>query len=103
MRKNKEQFNITIIRPQLGTRDGGGRYNSPARLEPLSLAILKALTPTEVSVKTIDDRFEDISFADQPDLVALSVCTFSAKRAYEIAAEFKSRNVLFDNYRCQRL
>lgn len=85
-------MHITLIRPQFGSGSSTG-YNSPARMEPLALAILKALTPKEISVAAYDERFETIDFEKPTDLVALSVCTFSAKRAYEISAEYRARGV----------
>lgn len=81
-------MHITLIRPRLGHVANNG-YRSPASLEPLALGILKALTPSHIKVTTIDERLEPVDFAEPTDLVALSVCTFSAKRAYEIAAAYK--------------
>ncbi len=83
---------VTLIRPQLGASAGRG-YNSPARLEPLALAVLAALTPPEVRVVAVDERFQPVPLGDPTDLVALSVCTFSALRAYEIADAYRSRGV----------
>jgi radical SAM superfamily enzyme YgiQ (UPF0313 family) len=83
---------VTLIRPAFGHAGGKG-YDSPARMEPLALGILSALTPRSIGVTAIDERFEPISFDAPTDLVALSVCTFSAKRAYEIAAEYRRRGV----------
>lgn len=79
---------VTLIRPQLGAG-----YDSPARLEPLALAVLAALTPPDVQVVAVDERFQPVPFGQRTDLVALSVCTFSALRAYEIAAGFRARGV----------
>lgn len=79
---------IMLIRPRLA--EG---YRSPARMEPLALAILAALTPKEYSVHAIDERIEEVPFSEPTDLVALSFCTFSAKRAYAIAAEYRQRGV----------
>ncbi len=85
-------MHISLIRPQFAAGTSSG-YNSPARMEPVVLAILKALTPSDISVSAFDERFEKIPFDAPTDLVALSVCTFSAKRAYEIAAEYRRRGV----------
>ena len=79
---------ITLIYPRFA--EG---YRSPARMEPLVLAILAAITPREHTVQAIDERLEEVSLAEDTDLVAISVCTFSAKRAYAIAASYRQRGV----------
>jgi radical SAM superfamily enzyme YgiQ (UPF0313 family) len=79
---------ITLIRPRFAKG-----YQSPARMEPLALGILAALTPKEHSVRAVDERFEEVPIFEPTDMVAISVCTFSAKRAYEIAASYRLRGV----------
>lgn len=79
---------ITLIYPRFA--EG---YRSPARMEPLILAILAAITPGEHTVQAIDERLEEVSLAEDTDLVAISVCTFSAKRAYGIAASYRQKGV----------
>jgi radical SAM superfamily enzyme YgiQ (UPF0313 family) len=79
---------ITLIRPRFAKG-----YQSPARMEPLALAILAALTPKEHTVRAVDERFEAVPFSAPTDLVAISTCTFSAKRAYEIAASYRQKGV----------
>ncbi len=59
-------------------------------IEPLSIAVLKSLTPPHVEIAFYDDRIERVSF-DDGDLIAFSVDTFSAGRAYELADEFRRR------------
>jgi len=84
---------ITLVRPSFGHDRAGGGYRTPARLEPLEQAILAALTPRGVKLKAYDERIETLPYDEPTDLVALSVCTFSAKRAYEIAASWRARGV----------
>jgi len=83
---------IALIRPSLGQR-AGRRYRTPALLQPLALPILAALTPRQHQLTAIDERLEPVPFEQAFGLVALSVCTFSARRGYEIAAEFRRRGV----------
>jgi radical SAM superfamily enzyme YgiQ (UPF0313 family) len=83
---------IALIRPGLGLK-GSRKYTSLACLEPLSLAILAALTPQDIEVVAFDDRIEDIDYSDSFSLVALSVGTFQARRAYEISEEFRALGV----------
>ncbi len=78
---------ITLIRPNMGN------YCSNDALPPLSIAILAARTPGDIEIRFFDDRIERIPEDDTPDLVALSVETFTARRAYEIANSYRSRGI----------
>ena len=62
-------------------------------MEPLSFAILKSLTPPDVEVVFYDERLEDLPFDEACDLVAITVETFTAHRAYQIASEYRKRGV----------
>ena len=65
----------------------------PFFIQPLTLAYLAGLTPPHVEVQAIDDRFETIDFDEPRDLVGISFHTFSARRAYYLADEFRKRGV----------
>lgn len=62
-------------------------------MEPLAPAVLAGLTPSDVEVKFYDDRMELIPYDERTDLVAISVETYTARRAYEIASEYRRRGV----------
>jgi radical SAM superfamily enzyme YgiQ (UPF0313 family) len=62
-------------------------------MEPLALALLAALTPKDVELSLHDDRLEEIPFDRPVDLVAIGVETYTARRAYQIASEFRRRGV----------
>jgi radical SAM superfamily enzyme YgiQ (UPF0313 family) len=62
-------------------------------MEPLPPAVIAGLTPPEVEVRFYDDRMEPIPFDEPTDLVAISVETYTAKRAYQIASEYRRRGV----------
>ncbi len=83
---------LTLIKPNLGRKEHS-LYVDEARMEPLQLGVLAALTPPDVEVVLHDDRMEPIPYDDATDLVALTVETFTARRAYEISAEFRQRGV----------
>lgn len=83
---------ITFIMPNLGRLDNGD-YIDEGSMEPLPLAVLAALTPPDVECVLYDDRFEAIPFDEPTDLVALTVEIYTARRAYEIAAEYRRRGV----------
>lgn len=84
---------LTLIKPNIGRREHS-LYIDEARMEPLQLGVLAALTPPDVEVVLHDDRMEPIPYDEPTDLVAITVETFTARRAYEISAEFRQRGVL---------
>jgi radical SAM superfamily enzyme YgiQ (UPF0313 family) len=83
---------LTIIHPCIG-RKAGQRYIRTWQMEPLPAAAVAGLTPGDVDVKFYDDRMEAIPFDEPTDLVAISVETYTAKRAYQIASEYRRRGV----------
>lgn len=78
---------ITLLRPNMGD------YRSTDGLPPLSLAILAARTPDDVEVTFYDDKVEVVPEDDHPDMVALTVETFTAHRAYELARRYREKGV----------
>lgn len=83
---------LTLIKPNIGRREHS-LYVDEGRMEPLQLGILAALTPEDVEVVMYDDRMEEIPYEEDTDLVAITVETFTARRAYEISEEFHRRGV----------
>lgn len=84
---------LTLVHPAIGRRPGDTSYIRTWQMEPLPVAALAALTPKDVTVDFQDDRLETIPFDKPTDLVALSVETYTARRAYQIASEFRRRRV----------
>jgi len=83
---------VTLIEPAMIKTDTFGE--KPAwELQPLTLATLAGLTPPGIEVQALDDRLERINYDEPRDLVGISVKTFTARRAYQIAAEFRRRGV----------
>ena len=64
-----------------------------ATLPPLSLLYIAGLTPKEHEVKIVDECVQKVDFDEPVDLVGITSMTFTAKRAYQIADEFRKRNV----------
>lgn len=83
---------LTLIKPNIGRREHG-LYVDEGRMEPLQLGILAALTPKEIEVVMYDDRMEQIPYDEPTDIVAITVETFTARRAYEISQEYRNRGV----------
>ena len=62
-------------------------------MEPLPAAMIAGLTPKDVDIRFYDDRLEPIAFDEPTDAVAISVETYTAKRSYQIASEYRRRGV----------
>jgi radical SAM superfamily enzyme YgiQ (UPF0313 family) len=62
-------------------------------MQPLGIAVLAALTPPEWQKTFYDDRLEPVDYDKPTDLVAISIETFTAKRGYQIAEEYRRRRV----------
>jgi radical SAM superfamily enzyme YgiQ (UPF0313 family) len=83
---------ITFITPHVG-RKNRREYVRTWQMEPLTIATLAGLTPPDVEIAYYDERIEAIDYDSPTDLVAITVETYTAKRAYEIAAEYYRRGV----------
>ena len=69
------------------------RYIRTWQMEPIPAAMIAALAPPDIETRFYDDRLEPIPFDEPTDLVAISVETYTAKRAYQIASEYRRRGV----------
>ena len=83
---------LTLMHPAIGRR-AGVNYMRTWQMEPLPIAVLAGLTPKDVEIDFYDDRMETIPFDRPTDLVAIPVETYTAKRAYQIASEYRRRGV----------
>jgi radical SAM superfamily enzyme YgiQ (UPF0313 family) len=83
---------ILLIRPGMGEIIKGYNLND-GMMEPLSLGIIASLTPAGHEVVLADDRIEKINYDSDADLVGITVDTYTARRAYQIADRFRSRGV----------
>ena len=83
---------LTIVHPCVGRRVGE-KYIRSWQMEPLAPAVLAGLTGPGVEITFHDDRMESISYDEPTDLVAISVETYTARRAYQIASEYRKRGV----------
>lgn len=83
---------ITFITPHVG-RKSSKEYVRTWQMEPLTIATLVGLTPPDVEISYYDERVESINFDALTDVAAITVETYTAKRAYEIAAEYHKRGV----------
>jgi radical SAM superfamily enzyme YgiQ (UPF0313 family) len=83
---------VTLVYPSVGRKENTP-YVRAWQMEPLSMALLASLMPPDVEVRFYDDRLETIAFDEPTDLVAISVETFTALRAYKIARQFRARGI----------
>jgi radical SAM superfamily enzyme YgiQ (UPF0313 family) len=83
---------LTIVHPCIG-RKPGQKYIRTWQMEALPAATVAGLTPKDVEVRFYDDRMERVPFDEPTDLVAISVETYTARRAYQIATEYRKRHV----------
>ena len=86
-------FRLTMVHPCVGRRRGMRGYIRTWQMEPLPVATLAALCPPDIERRFYDDRLESIPFDEPCDLVAMSVETYTARRAYQIASEYRRRGV----------
>jgi len=84
---------ILIICPTMVDSDGKLIRVKRNTLIPQSIYYLAGLVPKEHQVACVDEGIEEIDFNVNVDLVGITTTTITAKRAYAIASEFRSRGV----------
>lgn len=83
---------LTFILPAIGKKKGK-KYIGTWKMEPLTIAVLKALTPPEIETVFFDDRIELIDYNAPTDLVVITVETYTALRSYEIASAYRKKGI----------
>ncbi|MFN8607319.1 MAG: radical SAM protein [Vulcanimicrobiota bacterium] len=78
---------ISFVRPNLGD------WRSPDAMEPLAFAVLKGVTPADVECELWDEKVEPVPRQLHTDLVAMTVETYTARRAYRLAAGFRAQGL----------
>lgn len=76
---------IAFIRPSMF-----GEKSKDAMI-PLVFSIIKPLTPDDVEIVFYDERVENIPENLDADVIAMTVETFSVKRAYKLASTYKQQ------------
>lgn len=87
------RMRLTLIHPCVGRWAGDQKYIRSWQMEPLAPAAVAGLTPPDVDVRFYDDRLEVIPYDEATDLVAISIETYTARRAYQIATEYRQRGI----------
>lgn len=62
-------------------------------LEPLAFAVLAGLTPPDVELVMSDERLAPVPLDESVDLVAITIETYTARRAYQIADHYRQRGI----------
>ncbi len=83
---------VTLVKPNIGFKRPH-IYVDEGRMEPLQLGVLAGMMPSDIEVAFYDERMESIDFDEPTDLVAITVETYTARRSYEISAEYRKRGV----------
>jgi radical SAM superfamily enzyme YgiQ (UPF0313 family) len=83
---------ILFIKPNMGLVRGRP-YLDRGRMQPLTFAVLAGFTPERHEVRLCDDRFEPVPYGQPWDLVGINTEVYTARRAYEIADQFRARGV----------
>ena len=76
---------ILFVRPHLFDA------RSSDALEPLAFAVLAGLTPPDVELLMCDERLAPVPCTERVDLVAITIETYTARRAYQIADRYRLR------------
>lgn len=73
----------------------GGIFRRSLRYSPLTLVTLAAYIPDELNaeVQIFDEGIEEAPDRPDADLIAMTVITGSAKRAYELAARYREQGI----------
>ncbi len=84
---------ITFVLPAIGKKKDEKYIKTWRLMEPLTISTLKAMTPSGIETEFFDDRIELVDYDTITDLVVITCEMYTAKRAYQIAAEFRKRGV----------
>ena len=81
---------ITFVLPGIGKKQGQ-KYLKSWLMEPLTIAVLNSMIPDRFEREFFDDRIEKIDYDSNTDIVFITAETYTVKRAYYIASEFRKR------------
>jgi radical SAM superfamily enzyme YgiQ (UPF0313 family) len=84
---------IKVICPTFYTPSGVLFKPQTAMMPPLSILHLAGLIPNGHDVSVLDEAVQHQDFGDPVDLVGITTTSINARRAYEIADEYRRRGV----------
>jgi radical SAM superfamily enzyme YgiQ (UPF0313 family) len=86
-----EAKRLVLINPA-NTYRKGYLLRRQSKQVPLALGILAALTPSDWTIKILDENFREFRFREA-DLVGITAVTANVNRAYEIAAIYREKGI----------
>lgn len=84
---------IKLIGPTRYLENGKLLKSKKLMIPSLTFPLLAALTPPDIDVSIVNEICEDINFEEKVDLVGITSYTINIHRAYQIADQFRKRNV----------
>jgi len=84
---------IKLIGPTRYLENGKLLKSKKLIVPSLTFPLLAALAPPDIDVSIVNEICEDINFEKKVDLVGITSYTINIHRAYQIADEFRRRNV----------
>jgi len=87
----QEKKRLVLINPANAYRKGY-LLRRESKQVPLALGILAALTPGDWNIKILDENWRKFQFREA-DLVGITAMTANVNRAYEIAAQYRSKGI----------
>src|SRR3972149_1004910 len=91
---------LLLIQPSHLDEKGEVYKTKKALMPSLTMPYIAALTPSEFTVKIIDDHVDDINFDSDADIIGITSIYTQISRAYQIADEFrkKRKKVIFGGF-----
>jgi radical SAM superfamily enzyme YgiQ (UPF0313 family) len=68
-------------------------YYKPYLSPPLNLLTIASYTPSDITIRLIDENIENIDFNEEFSLVGITAMSQQAYRAYEIAGRFRKNKI----------
>ncbi|MDY6787218.1 MAG: radical SAM protein [candidate division WOR-3 bacterium] len=78
------------------------KYFVSWNMEPIVFGLIKKLTPSDISIDFVDERYEKVKYSADYDAVVFSVRTYNARNSYKISKRFRKLGVktLAGGYHC---
>lgn len=84
---------VKLIGPTRYLENGKLLKSKKIIVPSLTFPLLAALTPSDINISIVNEICEDINFEEKVDLVGITSYTINIHRAYQVADEFRRRNV----------
>jgi len=82
---------LTFINPSIYLRNNKLLKFKKIYFPAMQFLILASLTPDNYQISYVDELIDNIDLDEEADLVCISLNTFQARRAYELADAFRNK------------